>query len=724
MVDPGSEFRAVEVIEPLFKYHKLWKKMRQIIASGVDYPLNNTTNDASNKDLRGMIERGNHRSALLKDNKPTLVKNYAKEVEHGWMLPVTIESLEKLRGAAVIPIGVAQQTSIDEQGERYTKRRTTHDASFPSPSGTSINIRLQRECLEPCFYGHCLLRLLHAIQTMRIHHPHLMILLIKYDLDSVYRRLHVVAKMAVLAITILKQLAYILLRLPFGVANGPSDYCVISEPIIDLANDILRDESWDPRTVHSPIRLNLDKPTSPLKDTTPFATARPLFVPTPYFPAVVDGYIDDLISVVVAKDNWVDKAQNAAPLAIHSVFRPTDPSDPLPRADAISERKLKGEGTPDEVKTILGWDIDTRLFRIHLPKLKAKEWRDEIKQITKLKTIPTKRLESTIGRLNHAGHIVPQGRYFLNRLRYLLENGKKFGPQPTNRAQLEDLELWDKLLQNVSTRGIDINNITFTSPTHITHSDACEHGIGGFCSNGKAWRFKLTNEMIGLWSINLLEFMAAAITVVITTRNSPSGTKTLAFTDNSSALGWLFKASFRSDQPCHDKVARWLAEELMERDSALYSQHIKGKQNFIADSLSRDHHIQDDKLTFAFQQLLPEQVPASFEICPPPPEVLYLINSLLLLSTRTAGSVPPPTKSKLGALTDGADSWRQWESKMSGWKNSLEDNAHTSCRHSQALVDEIRTAKQRNQDLREGRLSPPSHMFARPFGRIFGQIQP
>ena len=74
---------------------------------------------------------------------------------------------------------------------------------------------------------------------MRIQHPAVIILLIKFDLDAVYRRLHVVAKMAALAIIILKNIAYILLRLPFGVANGPNDYCVISEPIIDLANDLL-----------------------------------------------------------------------------------------------------------------------------------------------------------------------------------------------------------------------------------------------------------------------------------------------------------------------------------------------------------------------------------------------------------------------------------------------------------------------------------------------------
>ena len=39
VIDPGSEFRSAECLEPQFKHQRLWKKMRKIISSGVDYPL-------------------------------------------------------------------------------------------------------------------------------------------------------------------------------------------------------------------------------------------------------------------------------------------------------------------------------------------------------------------------------------------------------------------------------------------------------------------------------------------------------------------------------------------------------------------------------------------------------------------------------------------------------------------------------------------------------------
>ena len=127
------------------------------------------------------------------------------------MFPTTTKSITKLQGAVVIPIDVVQQASMNEEGERYIKRRTTHDASFPPPSGKSINHRMFHDLPEPCFYRYCLLRLLHSIHSIKIQHRAVIILLIKYDIDAVYRRLHVVAKMAALAITILQNMAYILL---------------------------------------------------------------------------------------------------------------------------------------------------------------------------------------------------------------------------------------------------------------------------------------------------------------------------------------------------------------------------------------------------------------------------------------------------------------------------------------------------------------------------------
>ena len=69
------------------------------------------------------------------------------------------------------------------------------------------------------------------------------------------------------------------------------------------------------------------------------------------------------------------------------------------------------------------------------------------------------------------------------------------------------------------------------------------------------------------------------------------GSHILAFTDSSSALGWMHKASFDPvNAESHDAVAQWLGWTLVSNETSLYSQYIKETENTIADSLSRDFH--------------------------------------------------------------------------------------------------------------------------------------
>jgi len=199
------------------------------------------------------------------------------------------------------------------------------------------------------------------------------------------------------------------LCLPFGVANSPNDFCLISKPIIDLTNDILRDDTWDPETTQSPLQQHFKPPAQRYESTTPFGKARQLFVPVPFYWVVADGYIDDIITIIADHADWITKGQHSAPLAVHAVFRPTDESDPLPCANATSIPKLDGEGTPDELKFVLGWDINTQLFRIYSPRLKARDWIHDIKHILKSNRVNSKNLETTIVCLNHSAHIIPQG---------------------------------------------------------------------------------------------------------------------------------------------------------------------------------------------------------------------------------------------------------------------------------------------------------------------------
>ena len=128
--------------------------------------------------------------------------------------------------------------------------------------------------------------------------------------------------------------------------------------------------------------------------------------------------------------------------------------------------------------------------------------------------------------------------------------------------------------------------------------------------------------MLGRYHINFLEFLASWIGIWIELLTSTEKyQRILCLTDSSSALGWLYKANFCPDSQKHnDTVARKLAEEMLEHEAALYSQHIKGSSNTIADSLSRDHSISTKKLTFALNGIYKTQVPQGLKMLEPVPD--------------------------------------------------------------------------------------------------------
>ena len=110
--------------------------------------------------------------------------------------------------------------------------------------------------------------------------------------------------MALKTITIIDKITYLLLQLPFGVANGQSKYGTINEPIMDLTNELLRDNIWNPTKLHSPLQSQLDEPDSRYDITTPFSLERKLNAEVPYHPASADGYIDYIITIL-DKTYWV-----------------------------------------------------------------------------------------------------------------------------------------------------------------------------------------------------------------------------------------------------------------------------------------------------------------------------------------------------------------------------------------------------------------------------------
>ena len=124
----------------------------------------------------------------------------------------------------------------------------------------------------------------------------------------------------------------------------------------------------------------------------------------------MDGFINDIITITIDVNHWIDRAKSASLLVIHTLFRPLESSEPLKRDDPLSLRKLAGDGQLAERKTCLVWDINTQSLRVSLTEDKQIAWKNDIKEALATTKIKTDTLELLIGKLNHAAHVIPPAR--------------------------------------------------------------------------------------------------------------------------------------------------------------------------------------------------------------------------------------------------------------------------------------------------------------------------
>ena len=231
------------------------------------------------------------------------------------------------------------------------------------------------------------------------------------------------------------------------------------------------------------------------------------------------------------------------------MFRQVDPKEPVPRDPLLSETKCRGEGIMVEWKIYLGWLFDLKKFTIGLLPHKAAVYAKCIQELLDAGEVSDpKMLEKLIGRLNTIGHILPASRHFMSQLRrrHVLATE---GDTLLTEVERGDLLLWLDILRVVEA-GININLTVFRKVTVTLWSDACEAGMGGITSSGLAWRFAIPEEDQGKIHINVLEYIAGLITLMIAVENSDEEFKcVLALLDNTSAVAWLKKSSFAEENP-------------------------------------------------------------------------------------------------------------------------------------------------------------------------------
>ena len=152
----------------------------------------------------------------------------------------------------------------------------------------------------------------------------------------------------------------------------------------------------------------------------------------------------------------------------------------------VLHKKLKAESALSELKTILGWDWDSRRLIISLPANKYTAWSKIISDTISSGHVAAKEFESTIRRLIYLALVVPFVNHFLSRLRELLRKakvspvGRQRSPPMHQQSPAHDIFI------KKAHEGVSMNQIAYPKPTHVYWSDSCPAGIGGYSHEGFA----------------------------------------------------------------------------------------------------------------------------------------------------------------------------------------------------------------------------------------------
>ena len=730
----GSEFRKRDILSPLVQHHPLWPRLEKILKHGSQWPTSPISEEDRLADLFEALEFGNHKGASTQPD--LLLKLVSGDVTHGYALPLPLDKITRIPGICMAPLNIQPQWTINERGEIVAKDRLTHDQSFVwTKSGTSVNSRIDTDLLQQCKFGKCLVRLINWTVAARRKYPNRRILAKKDDIKSAYRRMHLSWDTAIKTVTQIPQLllALMMLRLSFGGAPGPFEFSVASELLCDLIIAIMHNKDWNPYELHGK-NQHLVPPPELLDDSIPFAKGLELIVDIPIDPiGTTDVYIDDLVSLTVdvkGTDNLV-RCDRAPLLGIDTLSRPLDLNEPMPRETMEAMKKLEAEALLQEIKTILGWEIDFRRLLIKLPDNKFVAWAAAIEQMLSDGMVTAKVLETNIGRLVHLGLAIPLIHHFMSRLRDLHSRSKKRRSVKINKECREDLDMMLGFLK-IAHEGISLNSIAFRKPTHIYRSDSCPNGLGGYSHEGWAWRWYLPKNLRFRASNNLLEHLAAVISpwVDILAGRLNNQDCVLSMTDSTTAEGWLRKSNFTELNECPTQAsvrieaARKFATLMMESGIRSYSQWFKGIENEVSDALSRDDDRTDEELTHVIKSFCPSQVPSHFEIRPLPNEITSWLTALLLKLPVNERYNEVHTRSKIGRGGDGKSTWNPSESRATNSSKTSPENSDTRSSERLPWLSE-------KPDFRDQLMTPwlqaqsavPSSVYVRPSEKTVTQTR-
>jgi hypothetical protein len=127
----GSQFRPINQLQIVLGGHPKFKALKGLAECGMDcrFKKERMSEEDRLKELRGMTDRGNHKSA--DEGSEKAVELLSKDVAHGFSIPVSPGIIDKIKGAMVQPFGLAIQFLLAADRSPKVKHQLTR--TFPSP---------------------------------------------------------------------------------------------------------------------------------------------------------------------------------------------------------------------------------------------------------------------------------------------------------------------------------------------------------------------------------------------------------------------------------------------------------------------------------------------------------------------------------------------------------------------------------------------------------------
>ena len=245
---------------------------------------------------------------------------------------------------------------------------------------------------------------------------------------------------------------------------------------------------------------------------------------------------------------------------------------------------------PTEVLIFLGIELDTVNMIMRLPQDKLLELKDKITSCLHSKKITLRDLQSLIGALNFACQVIVPGRAFCRRLIDATCNLRR----PNHKTRLtrgmkEDLEIWLRFLSNYNGATVMLDKEWCSnSDLELFTDSAAGMGKGfGIYFEGRwaqsCWPSKWENTDI-MNDITFLELFPVVVAVNLW-GSYLKNKKILFHVDNQAVVVIINKKSSKSQRVM--SLVRKLVLVCLEFNILIKAEHISGRFNSLADSLSR-----------------------------------------------------------------------------------------------------------------------------------------